>query len=602
MLWKVREILDYASKNIPEKIAKIAKALLAGLHGNPLSNYGKIKDVLVSLINFLKDSDVSGDASNEVLSVIVAEAPSSVQNFHSVMNDFHRNLKWFDAFPTLMQILSGGNSLSKDDDFDNDSSAAKSRIVEEICEAKWSSLARVKVLSILREISLTNVQLKMVSARAIRELKLVTMEDLPPYVYQLLLFSSLVENQSVIKNLLFYLSKLAEKLVPSIDNSAESDSGLKEALGTVILHFMYVARQNQEFGQYLITAFKEDSYYEIGFFKLALVLAISRTMRFHDQAVLAVKNSFLQCLKVAVRRSSSPWLQQTLPAPCDVEHKVKTFVQQGTFGWEHVTESLCEIGFAILEGTTNNSNKSTKFIKDTFNWTNVFQQRCRHVAKLIIIQCFKSRTKIIEAMSLVTVLPSDIMIPFLEALFVIVELCTPIRDALFSVLKNGIFSKEPNSRKVAVNGFVLFLDRFRIIDSIMSSQSSQFSQTFPTFSSSQGFCTLVSRNHIFVEPIVDVLLPHFERYLEMSNGLPERLNLESCVATSKEHMSLLEPLGVLIHCLTMCLKLSADFSIFENCTTATDAPISKVKHYLDLLCEKLKEAELEDFNLVRNLF
>jgi len=65
----------------------------------------------------------------------------------------------------------------------------KSTVVSRLCEMQWPSSAAITLATVFRDLILTAEQLQTAITKLLRQLKKLGLQELPPFVYQLLLLS-----------------------------------------------------------------------------------------------------------------------------------------------------------------------------------------------------------------------------------------------------------------------------------------------------------------------------------------------------------------------------------------------------------------------------
>ncbi|KRX43379.1 Fanconi anemia group I protein [Trichinella murrelli] len=267
--------------------------------------------------------------------------------------------------------------------------------------------------------------------------------------------------------------------------------------------------------------------------------------------------------------------------------------------------------------------------------------------KISPMTVLESEETIIKSFSVLPVLSTESGLRYMKSLIPIIELKPAMRNSLFIALRNAIFSKDLLARKTAVNGFLLFLNQKDLINAFSSSQMSNSSQPFPTYSSQTlpssscaasgrisvatiflemisclrralslqselrrmlyiGLCKVAGNQKVLQEPVLDMLQKQFENYLSDPSKSGPPLCLEFCISSSKNGVTLVEPLGVLIASINLCLgAVQAD-------DTGNDSEISSqyhldfemidsIKKRMNTICQYMMSADLEDFNLDKSV-
>jgi len=109
-------------------------------------------------------------------------------------------------------------------------------------------------------------------------------QELPPFVYQLLLLSTKGEKATILKGIVEHFNKLDKEDEKHSDTSkgkATTDH-LRAVEGNVILHINFAAKQDQDLVKEFLKLLTEE-YIRLTPFLLALLLSIARIQRFEDK-------------------------------------------------------------------------------------------------------------------------------------------------------------------------------------------------------------------------------------------------------------------------------------------------------------------------------
>ena len=129
-------------------------------------------------------------------------------------------------------------------------------VLHKLCSRAWPSTSLVRMAAMFREVPMTAEQLSFVVSKAIRCLCEVSVDELPPLVYQLLLLAGKGHKAAIMGGIAEQLGQLeAESLahesqstledVVSSQPSVSTLDRLRPIQGTVMLHIVFAVKQDQ---------------------------------------------------------------------------------------------------------------------------------------------------------------------------------------------------------------------------------------------------------------------------------------------------------------------------------------------------------------------
>ncbi|KRZ80243.1 Fanconi anemia group I -like protein [Trichinella papuae] len=646
---------------------------------NCLGDSEKFKALILWLVKRMKDGQLPDVALSSVYIVLLNElsnleicyvvAMTSRHMEHFQQGNFVEN-KWAFLLPKLFSIIAAAAEIDAGDGNRLPGKELQTRLLQQFANLNLPTSRRLLLLTVLKEVEMTPSEKVHIFKPFFEHLNELNLDEIECYVNGLL---HVLVMES--KNVFFgqYLSQGTE--------------AVKKVQGNVILNITHAVRQYQSFGKYIINTLKMKTNVGISEFYIMLPLCMTRIHRYHQTVCLELlKTGIFDFLKKKHATFTSAWLRSVIPENDKLQRVMDSLISSDLNDREYVVHGLSELGFLLLDSVNlkegGTLEKSTK---------NVLQNEQIALAKHLIIGNFKrhnfirrtiiekiidavmlqsssclylldvfcilikispmtvleSEETIIKSFSVLPVLSTESSLRYMKSLIPIIELKPAMRNSLFIALRNAIFSKDLLARKTAVNGFLLFLNQKDLINAFSSSQMSNSSQPFPTYSSQTlpssscaasgrisvatiflemisclrralslqselrrmlyiGLCKVAGNQKVLQEPVLDMLQKQFENYLSdpCKSGPP--LCLELCISSSKSGVTLVEPLGVLIASINLCL------SAVQADDTGNDSEIlsqyhldfemiDAIKKRMNAICQYMMSADLEDFNLDKSV-
>ncbi|XP_078097436.1 Fanconi anemia group I protein isoform X2 [Mustelus asterias] len=381
-----------------------------------------------------------------------------------------------------------------------------------------------------RDVALSTEELQFVMVKVLQMFPKLDLEELPPLVYQLLLLSSKGCKKTLLEGIIsfFHQQDQLQKEEQSGTESMELEAvtvpqdQLRHVEGTIILHIVFAIKLDynlgREFIKYLKAGQNGETSRVLCSFNIALMLSVARIHRFEEQVFDFLKTVIVKGFKDAQFQQNSKFLQDLIPLQCNVSEVILETVTNSVFGWDHVTESLVQLGFIFMDsfgpkaglfgkvaGTNPSSAKTptqqtcrlgAKILLETFKVhepirSEILEQVLNRVvtkttssinhyidllsdivtsAPLVLLD---SSSKVIEAFDHLSYLPLSTVQGLLKAVQPLLKVSMSMKDSLILVLRKAMFSSHLDSRKSAVAGFLLLLKNFKVLGSLASSQCTQ---------------------------------------------------------------------------------------------------------------------------------
>ncbi|KRX19673.1 Fanconi anemia group I -like protein [Trichinella nelsoni] len=620
----------------PECLSRLCSLLLKAVSYvselNCLGDSEKFKALILWLVKRMKDGQFPDVALSSIYIVLLNElsnleicyvvAMTSRHMEHFQRGNFVED-KWAFLLPKFFSIIAAATEIDEGDGNRLPGKELKTRLLQQFANLNLPTSRRLLLLTVLKEVEMTPSEKVHIFKPFFDHLNELNLDEIECYVNGLL-HLLVMESKNV------FFGQLMEFLC-SFPNRAkylsQGTESVQKVQSNVILNITHAVRQYQSFGKHVINTLKMKTNVGISEFYILLPLCLTRIHRYHQTVCLELlKMGIFDFLKKKHATFTSAWLRSVIPENDKLKKVMDSLISSDLNDREYVVHGLSELGFLLLDSVNlkegGTLEKSTK---------NVLQNEQIALAKHLIIGNFKRHNfirraiieKIIDAVMLqsssclyllvLPVLSTESGLRYMKSLIPIIELKPAMRNSLFIALRNAIFSKDLLARKTAVNGFLLFLNQKDLINAFSSSQMSNSSQPFPTYSSQTlpssscaasgrisvatiflemisclrralslqselrrmlyiGLCKVAGNQKVLQEPVLDMLQKQFENYLSDPSKSGPPLCLEFCISCSKNGVTLVEPLGVLIASINLCLgAVQAD-------DTGNDSEISSQYH------------------------
>ncbi|XP_065828323.1 Fanconi anemia group I protein homolog isoform X2 [Oscarella lobularis] len=564
----------------------------------------------------------------------------------------------------------------------------KCRLLDIVCNLDWSSTAGIHLATMFRDVSLSTDELKAIIVKALQMLKEVDINEVSPLVYQLLLLSSKGHKILVFEGISAFFvamdSQARSEMASDVDVSALSVDQLRHAEGNCILHVVFAIKQDQdrgrEFIKYLKTCQQQSCDAALAPFTFTLALAIAKIQHFEEPIFDCLKAAVTTCFKDKDKYRTSKWIQENFFPPKDIEALLLEAVQNSRFGWDYVSQGLIQFGFLLMDSfnakptaeraiSSLRSSASeracslgSKLLLETFKTQDIVRGDILELAMNRIISgaahsvkpfldllaslvesapqfLLGSISKIRETFDHLALLPVHTARAFLKAIEPLLKFSTNLRDSLMLVLRKSLFARQSDARKIAVMGYLIILEKFKLIGS--APPSSQLSQYSASLSLSQvaadvhqtsnsagnetlclevlgilrrcfthqsdvrkvfyaGIDSVAKVNSQLGPAVLQLLLQHFRRYYEPNEDVPLPLKLASCVSKDGKELKFIEPLAQLLSCFLTCLVQyfqENDSDEGDEEGTFGDANVDACRKVVVSLTKRLMKCELEDLGL-----
>ncbi|XP_053334800.1 Fanconi anemia group I protein isoform X2 [Clarias gariepinus] len=377
-----------------------------------------------------------------------------------------------------------------------------------------------------RDVPLSSEELQFLMEKVLRMFLKLDLQEIPPLIYQLLLLSAKGCKKLLLEGIIKYFREqdLCQKEEQSKGESKDVEvqtipqDQLRHVEGTAILHIVFAIRLDHELGREFLKSLKGSTGQPLCPFSIALLLSVARIQRYEEQMFEFLKGTIIKNFKDEQAQQGSKFLQDLLPSCSSISQMIMETVRNSAFGWDHVTQSLVQLGFILMDLF---GPKAGPFGKSTEIPTAIAKTPSQLACKLggqVLLESFKmhepirgeileqvlnrlvtktaspvshfidllsnivtsapmilleSSSKVIETFDQLSFLPLSTVQGLLKAVQPLLKVSMSLKDALILVLRKSMFSSQLDGRKSAVAGFLLLLKNFRVLGSLASSQCSQ---------------------------------------------------------------------------------------------------------------------------------
>ncbi|XP_078386115.1 Fanconi anemia group I protein isoform X2 [Cetorhinus maximus] len=489
-------------------------------------------------MQLVESGDLQSDIATDIIGLLMLEAHqlpgATLAELASLYVDAIKggsilNGKSLDLFPTILTVLASQESLNYGGGQLN-GEEYKKQLINTLCSSRWDPKCVIHLTSMFRDVPVSTEELQFVMVKVLRMFPKLDLQELPPLVYQLLLLSSKGCKKTLLEGIItfFHQQDQLQKEEQTGTKSTELEAvtvpqdQLRHIEGTIILHIVFAIKLDHDLGRELIRYLKAgqqgDTSRILCSFNIALMLSVARIHRFEEQVFDFLKTSIIKSFKDGQFQQNSKFLQDLIPGQCNVPEMILETVTNSVFGWDHVTQSLVQLGFIFMDsfgpkagpfGKVSETNPSAaktpaqqtcrlgaKILLETFKVhepirSEILEQVLNRVvtktmspinhyidllsdivtsAPLILLD---SSSKVIEAFDHLSYLPLSTVQGLLKAVQPLLKVSMSMKDSLILVLRKAMFSSHLDSRKSAVAGFLLLLKNFKVLGSLASSQCTQ---------------------------------------------------------------------------------------------------------------------------------
>ncbi|KAG8467974.1 hypothetical protein KFE25_007026 [Diacronema lutheri] len=287
----------------------------------------------------------------------VADVTMAILGSHRASVRIEAEAKSHELLPKCLALLACADSVSYADDSGLHTARYadfQDLVVHRLCEPRWPHSALLPMMNTLRELPLTEAQLRVVVRKALAGAPELELQALPALVYQLLLLAGRGCKLEVLSGLTGHFEALelrtrraaaagacghgaeeegdektsrdaidvddadlaeGQVLLGSqicrADDAAADRETLAAVQNTVILNVDLALRQDHGLGSTLLRMLKTHAL-QLSSFSLSLLLLLARQPRFEDEAIAWLTGAVRGAYNEAAWAYTSPWLERAL--------------------------------------------------------------------------------------------------------------------------------------------------------------------------------------------------------------------------------------------------------------------------------------------------
>jgi FANCI solenoid 1/FANCI solenoid 2/FANCI helical domain 2/FANCI solenoid 4/FANCI helical domain 1 len=238
--------------------------------------------------------------------------------------------KSLDLLPRLLSLSRAEQCVEEDLSGEADGLSGQQfhdHIISTMCSKKWPVGAGVALTATLKDLPLTDAQVKLAARSTLRHLRsLEDIEQLPALTFELLLLAGRPAcREQIISGLMLTFDSLGEQADAAdaqdqaggfaIRHSAPPAAELRKIESKVLVQVSFAMRQDHELAAAVLRSFKKEvsppsAAKVFTPFRAALLLTLARVQRFSAPALDACKELVLECAQFQHKRASSVWFNQ----------------------------------------------------------------------------------------------------------------------------------------------------------------------------------------------------------------------------------------------------------------------------------------------------
>ncbi|KAF9927728.1 hypothetical protein FBU30_002931 [Linnemannia zychae] len=481
---------------------QLIRAILRGKEEIGGTNTAQLDEVAGKVVNILIDVGHSFNMDTLVQSInTITEAIRDQRLAHSQL---------FALFSRLLVIAANATAvITPDSSEEITGHDFKSIVLDRIFTAPWNHKTVLPLTSALTDVEMESQQLEMAIVKIMKQFKQLDAADLPILIHSLFSLSSKGYQQLVLRGILEFFDRLnaGGHSIESLRSGNTKGvaylgfSDLSAIESTVILHFSFAVRQDQELGVELLKHMKNGKTAYLSSFSLACLLTMIRIHRFEDGVLDYLKSSILAIFKDQERMQKESWvLQFEGMSPPPVLDMFYDIIRKIPFGLEQLTPSIvqcgvhimdysappspwkasdttkkygpktpneraCELGASILAETFKTQAPARTEILDRImsrivtksTNTNYFLDLLESITKDSPDALEEHLSRVKESLDYLSFLSPSTAVRLMTAIQDVAKQNRSFRDSLILILRKSLFSKNLESRQVALSGFLLLL-------------------------------------------------------------------------------------------------------------------------------------------------
>ncbi|XP_053334793.1 Fanconi anemia group I protein isoform X1 [Clarias gariepinus] len=514
--------------------AALIKAIFRGSPVNSSDGASRRLCVYKHCIPLCESGDLQTEVASDIIGLLMLEthalpgpALAAIASLYvdAIKGGEMGSGKSLELFPTILTALAATETLAYGKG-ELSGEEYKKQLINSLCSSRWDPQSVIHLTTMFRDVPLSSEELQFLMEKVLRMFLKLDLQEIPPLIYQLLLLSAKGCKKLLLEGIIKYFREqdLCQKEEQSKGESKDVEvqtipqDQLRHVEGTAILHIVFAIRLDHELGREFLKSLKGSTGQPLCPFSIALLLSVARIQRYEEQMFEFLKGTIIKNFKDEQAQQGSKFLQDLLPSCSSISQMIMETVRNSAFGWDHVTQSLVQLGFILMDLF---GPKAGPFGKSTEIPTAIAKTPSQLACKLggqVLLESFKmhepirgeileqvlnrlvtktaspvshfidllsnivtsapmilleSSSKVIETFDQLSFLPLSTVQGLLKAVQPLLKVSMSLKDALILVLRKSMFSSQLDGRKSAVAGFLLLLKNFRVLGSLASSQCSQ---------------------------------------------------------------------------------------------------------------------------------
>ncbi|KAM9496073.1 Fanconi anemia group I protein isoform 1-T1 [Clarias gariepinus] len=514
--------------------AALIKAIFRGSPVNSSDGASRRLCVYKHCIPLCESGDLQTEVASDIIGLLMLEthalpgpALAAIASLYvdAIKGGEMGSGKSLELFPTILTALAATETLAYGKG-ELSGEEYKKQLINSLCSSRWDPQSVIHLTTMFRDVPLSSEELQFLMEKVLRMFLKLDLQEIPPLIYQLLLLSAKGCKKLLLEGIIKYFREqdLCQKEEQSKGESKDVEvqtipqDQLRHVEGTAILHIVFAIRLDHELGREFLKSLKGSTGQPLCPFSIALLLSVARIQRYEEQMFEFLKGTIIKNFKDEQAQQGSKFLQDLLPSCSSISQMIMDTVRNSAFGWDHVTQSLVQLGFILMDlfgpkagpfGKTTEIPTATaktpsqlacklggqvllesfkmhepirgeileqvlnRLVTKTASPVSHFIDLLSNIVTSAPMILLESSSKVIETFDQLSFLPLSTVQGLLKAVQPLLKVSMSLKDALILVLRKSMFSSQLDGRKSAVAGFLLLLKNFRVLGSLASSQCSQ---------------------------------------------------------------------------------------------------------------------------------
>ncbi|KAJ1978833.1 hypothetical protein H4R34_003056 [Dimargaris verticillata] len=343
---------DQCDEGFPALVRHIFQGLLLAIH-----KLSRRQETYSQELADILNNEIAHGAPLTLLemNIVFLERIKSFQPFNRCV---------LELFPNMLLRLASLDDLPDHDypDFANLHAGPDARdyVLDRLFTYPWHPDLCLPLVTMCRELILTKPQLDFFLHKVFKVLRTVAVDEIPPFVYQILLLSKAGRKRDILAHVIDYF----DDLLTRASTSSSTEPGLIQAIpkdrlhrteNVVLLHLSFAVKQDQELGTELVRLAKVRATPTLSPFLVSALLTMAKIHRFESAVVDMLRVKLIHHYKDQQRRHTVMGPRAIGPAGsqdplCTLFTRLASNV---TVGWDQTVPSLLQIALALIEAASS---------------------------------------------------------------------------------------------------------------------------------------------------------------------------------------------------------------------------------------------------------